>query len=404
MPTTEIPAAARGFPVYDGDLFSDETLAESNAAFRILRDMGQAVWLSRLNMFAVARFRDVQAGLRAADTLISSRGVAANELLNAEDSPATAVSTITTDGELHHQLKKILLRPLMPAALQALRERIASEAAAIVDRVSDGRQFEAMSTLASHVPLTIVADMLGLKGISHEQLTQWASATFDAFGPPDRARTAAAFPVIAEFVRYGMRLTREDVVPGGWADGLLLAAEQQEIPIEVARNLIFDYALPALDTTILSTGEMLYRLATEPGALAAIRNRPGIIPGVVNECVRLASPLRGFTRYAVRDHQLGECTIPAGFRVWHLYAAANRDERHYPHPDRFDIERNPRDHLGWGHGVHLCAGMHLARMELEVVLESLATRVRSIEAGEPTRLVNNSAQGYATLPLQMHRA
>jgi cytochrome P450 len=101
---------------------------------------------------------------------------------------------------------------------------------------------------------------------------------------------------------------------------------------------------------------------------------------------------------------LGETTIPAGSRVWHLYAAANRDERHYVDPDRFDIERNPRDHLGWGHGVHLCAGMHLARMELEIVLQTLVSRVRSIEAGEPTRLVNNSAQGYAMLPLRMQRA
>ncbi len=200
-----------------------------------------------------------------------------------------------------------------------LREQIAREAAAIVDRLSDGREFEAMSTLASHVPVTIIADRVGLKDIRHEQLTQWASATFDAFGPLDRAR-------------------------------------------------------------------------------------PALIPGVINECVRLASPLRGFTRYALRDFALSESTIPAGSRIWHLYASANRDERHYPDPDRFDIHRNPRDHIGWRHGVHSCVGMHLARMELEVILETLAAQLQSIEAGEPTRLVNNSARGYATLPRRLRRA
>jgi hypothetical protein len=123
--------------------------------------------------------------------------------------------------------------------------------------LADGREFEAMSTLAAHVPFRIVADMLGLKGITHEQLTRCASATVDACGPADRARTAAAFPVIQQFVGYGMRLTLDDVVPGGWADGLFLAAQRGEITFEATRNLVFDYALPALDTTILSTGEML---------------------------------------------------------------------------------------------------------------------------------------------------
>jgi len=322
-------------------------------------------------------------------------------LMNAADAP-DPVSTLTSDGDIHHQLKRILIKPLMPTALLSLREQIAREAAAVIDRVADGREFEAMSTLASHVPVKIVADMVGLKGVSHKQLMQWASAIFDAFGPSDRARTTEALPAIQEFVGHGMQLTRDDVVPGGWADSLFLAAEKGEITLQMARNLVFDYALPSLDTTILATGELLYRMATEPGAFAAVRGRSALIPGVVNECVRLASPLRGFTRYCAQDFALSESTIPAGSRVWLLNASANRDERHYPYPDRFDIERNPRDHLGWGHGVHSCLGIHLARLELEVILETLAAKVQSIEAGQPTRLLNNAAQGYAVLPLRIH--
>jgi len=392
-----------GFPIFPGDLFSDELLADSNATFRSLRELGDAVWLPRLNMFAVARFKDVQAGLRAADTLISGKGVSVNELMNAADSP-DPVSTLTTDGEVHHQLKRTVMKPLMPAALASLRAQIQREATVIVDTMADGREFEAMSTLASHVPVKIVADMVGLKGVSHRQLMQWASAIFDAFGPADRARTSAALPAIQDFVEHGMQLTHDDVVPGGWADSLFLAAESGEITVQAARNLVFDYALPSLDTTILATGELLYRMATEPGALDAVRSRPTLIPGVVNECVRLASPLRGFTRHCAQDFALSQSTLPAGSRVWLLNASANRDERHYPDPDRFDIERNPRDHLGWGHGVHSCLGIHLARLELEIILETLVTRVDSIQAGNPKRLINNAAQGYAMLPLRLHRA
>jgi cytochrome P450 len=392
-----------GFPVFDDDLFADDRLADSHATFRTLRDLGAAVWLSRLKLFAVTRFKDVQAALRAPDTLVSSRGVAVNPRVNDDEGMTPLVSTITSDGELHRQLKKVLTKPLMSTALQPLRERIAGEAVAIVEKCLNGHEFEAMSTLASHVPFKIVADMVGLKRVSHAQLSRWGEATFNSFGPPGLARTAAALPVIQSFLSYGMHLTRDDVVLGGWADSLFLAQERGEITLEMARNLLFDYALPALDTTILSTGEMLFRLATEPGALEAVRSSPALIPGVVNEVVRLATPLRGFTRYAVRDFGLAETTIPAGSRVWMINASANRDERHYQDPDRFNIERNPRDHLGWGHGVHLCAGIHLARMELEIFLEALASRVGRIVAGVPTRLLNNAAQGYATLPLKLHR-
>jgi cytochrome P450 len=391
------------FPVFEGDLFAEDRLADSYATFRTLRDLGEAVWVPRLNLFAVTRFKDVQAALRAPETLVSGRGVAVNPMVNDDDGLTPLVSTITSDGELHRTLKKVLTKPLMSISLQPLRERITAEATSIIERCLDGHEFEAMSTLASHVPFKIVADMVGLKGVSHRQLTHWGEATFNAFGPPELARTAAALPVIQDFLGYGMRLTRDDVVPGGWADSLFLAQERGDITLEMARNLLFDYALPALDTTILATGEMLIRLATEPGAIETIRSRPALVPGVVNEIVRLATPLRGFTRYAARDFELTQTTIPAGSRVWMINAAANRDERHYQNPDQFDIERNPRDHLGWGHGVHLCAGIHLARMELEIFLEALVTRVGRIAAGVPTRLVNNSAHGYATLPLRLER-
>jgi cytochrome P450 len=296
------------------------------------------------------------------------------------------------------------MRPLTPLAMQALRGRVDSEAAAIVDQLSDGSEFEGIAKLASYLPTKIVADLVGIKDVHAEQMLQWSGAVFDAFGPPDRARTVSAIPAIQEFVRYGLNLTRDGFVPGGWADSMLTAADGGELPMDVARNLVFDYVLPSLDTTIYSTGELLYQLATVPGAFDTLRARPELIPGVINEAVRLASPLRGFTRYVSRDFKLSETTLPAGSRVLLLFASANRDERHYPQPDCFDVERNPRDHLGWGHGVHMCAGMHLARLEMEALLRAILQRVQAIEVGTPVRLINNAAHGSAKLPMKLYRA
>lgn len=116
---------------------------------------------------------------------------------------------------------------------------------------------------------------------------------------------------------------------------------------------------------------MFWQLATCSGAYNEVRENPALVPSVVNECVRLASPIRCFTRYAQLDFEFGGCMIPAGARAMVLYASANRDEIRYPQANEFQLDRNPRDQMAWGHGAHTCAGMHLARMEMEALLYAL---------------------------------
>src|SRR5271166_4734039 len=101
----------------------------------------------------------------------------------------------------------------------------------------------------------------------------------------------------------------------------------------------------------------------------------------MRQCVWL--PHSGFTRYASADFPLESSLIPRGSRVLILYASANRDERRYPDPDGFDVRRNPRDHVGWGDGPHACVGMHLARLEMEILLQTLVDQVETIEVGVP---------------------
>lgn len=125
---------------------------------------------------------------------------------------------------------------------------------------------------------------------------------------------------------------------------------------------------------------------------------------MINEVVRLASPIRGFTRSVAEDYQVGDITIPRGERVLVLFASANHDERHYEDPSRFDVHRNPRDHVGWGHGAHTCVGMHLARLEMEVLLRGLLDHVERLAVASPTPIQNNVLQGFKALPARFHRA
>lgn len=392
----------KGYPIYDGDLFDPAVLADSGPAFREIRELGDVVWSPRLRMFIVGRYHDVQAGLRANDVLISGEGVSVNVALQTDPNFKAPAGVLNMDGDEHARRKQLLMKPLMPRALQAIKDRVVAEADEIVRSLANGQAFDAMPTLASHLPTRIVSQLVGLNDAGSERLLRWSIAAFDGFGPPDNPRSQAALPDLFDFLKYGAVLSRDSIVPEGWAAGLFDAADRGEISLDTARLMVFDYATPSLDTTIMATGEMLWRLATAEGAFDAVRENPDLIPSVVYEAVRLSCPIRGFTRFVTQDFAFSERTVPAGSWIWLLNASGNRDERHYPDPDRFDVARNPRDQLGWGQGVHLCAGMHLARLEMETLLATLVRSVRKIEAGEPTRLINNGLQGFRHLPLALH--
>ncbi|HEY2070353.1 MAG TPA: cytochrome P450 [Rhizomicrobium sp.] len=385
-------------PVFRGDLYSRTALRNPALAYRQIRDLGPAVWLPGRKMWTIGRFDDVRAALRADTVLVSSHGVAANDVVNRVDNPIT----LTSDGEVHDRRRRVLIQPVAPGPLKALRSRLESEADRLVGELADGSEFDAMARFASHLPVGIIGELVGLDETGRQNMLGWAAATFNILGVLN-ARGLLALPQVAKLSRYIQGLSRKNVVPGSWAAGLFDAADRGALSQQEARAMVIDYVGPALDTTILATGHMIWRLATTPGAYETLRADPGLIPGVVNESVRLASPIRGFTRYAAADYDADGTIVPQGSRVLVLYASANWDERHYPDPGRFDVARNPRDHVGWGHGAHTCAGLHLARLEMEVLLRSLVACVARIETGEPTLAWNNVLQGFKMLPTRFHR-
>jgi cytochrome P450 len=168
--------------------------------------------------------------------------------------------------------------------------------------------------------------------------------------------------------------------------------------------LVRDYIGPSLDTTIAATGELIHQLGQDPSQWDALRRDPALVPNAVNEAVRLGSPIRALTRTTLQECELGGVALPAGARVMILYASANRDERKFPDPDRFDVRRRNNDHVGFGYGAHVCAGMFLARLEMEALLKAMIVQVGRIETGPPTPALNNTIRSFASLPTTFHAA
>jgi beta-dihydromenaquinone-9 omega-hydroxylase len=156
------------------------------------------------------------------------------------------------------------------------------------------------------------------------------------------------------------------------------------------------------ETTSNLLGTMALAFAEHPEQYARVREEPDLVPSAVEEALRHGSPIQGLYRTATADHPVGDAYVPAGGRVLLLYAAANRDPRHYTDPDTFDVTRNPTDHVGFGFGIHFCLGAHLARLEGQVVLHELIRRVRTIElAGDPVWNNNASVRGLTRLPVRL---
>jgi cytochrome P450 len=147
---------------------------------------------------------------------------------------------------------------------------------------------------------------------------------------------------------------------------------------------------------------MVLALIANPAEWALLRDDPSLVPAAVNEALRFEAPIQGFFRTALEPYRVGDVEIPAGGRVLLLFAAANRDPRRYPDPDRFLVRRNPTDHLGFGGGIHYCLGAALAGMEGAAVLSRLLARSTRLElAGEARRTSNPTLRGVKRLPLRL---
>ncbi|OJW27986.1 MAG: hypothetical protein BGO51_12810 [Rhodospirillales bacterium 69-11] len=228
----------------------------------------------------------------------------------------------------------------------------------------------------------------------------WAATTFNQIGPDV---DLDEFGVLAEARSFMSSLSPATVRSGSWTGDLFKAVDSGRLSLAEAMAAISAYVIPSLDTTILSKGHLLYDLAQNPDQWTKLRENPEKIPFAVLEGVRRNAVVRWFSRFAVEDYEVDGALVPKDSRVMLLYGSANRDERRYANPDSFDVDRDARDQLCWGTGTHMCAGMHLARLEMEVMLEALVEADVEVTAGPPTVSLNRGLYGYSELPFRIER-
>ncbi|NMN99150.1 cytochrome P450 [Antrihabitans stalactiti] len=380
---------SRGAPVVDLDLYSGNVIRDPQPIYRTIRDAGPLVWLPKQRLWAMGRFDDVREALRDDTTFRSGRGVAANPIANM----LGRYTTLSSDDQTHLTRRRILMHSLTSRALAPSVETFEHEAVATVERLLELESFEAVADFSSRLPVQAVAELVGLT-VPPTQMLTWAAATFDGLGPANQ-RTITTARSSLGLLAYTLRLNRNSVTPGGWAASVFDAADRGDVGWLEAKNMVVDFVAPSLDTTILATAQMLWSLGTNPDVWQQLKDDPSLVPTAVVEAVRIASPIRGFTRTVADDTTLHGVPLRKGDRVVLLYAAANMDERHFDQPERFALYRRGSN-LGWGHGIHTCVGMQLAKLEMQTLLHAMIPRVDTITVSDPKPLTNNCLQGFAS--------
>lgn len=321
------------------------------------------------------------------------------------------------DAPEHTTIKDVAFDWFRPANLKRWEDQIREIAKASVERlVSGAPDLDAVQEFAVFFPLRVLNTLFG---VPQEDEPRMMALTQDLFGvaDPDAQREdieplspeAAAqqwAATVADFYNYFDVLVEDRRANPREDLATLIAVAKDEtgeyFPLTFARGWFVAIATAGHDTTASTLAGCLQQLAARPDVLERVRNDLSLIPHLVNEALRIVSPVKHFTRIALDDYELRGQHIKAGDRLMLLFQSGNRDAEVFDNPDTFDIDRRPNKHIAFGYGPHMCIGQHLSKLELKIMLEELLPRLARVEVtGEPNMIQTNFVGGLRHLPVHL---
>ncbi|URM94093.1 cytochrome P450 [Actinomadura madurae] len=393
--------AVQAPPAIDADPFGHEALEDPLPLHARLRDAGPVTYLTRYDVFALARYEQVHAALTDWQGFQSAAGVGLSNFRH--EKPWRPPSLLLeADPPRHDAPRAVLSEVLGPRALRRLREAWLADAERLVDEVLGGGEFDAVTALAEAFPLRVFPDAVGLGPEGRENLLPYGDHLFNAFGPVNDL-VEKGQPRVAELSAWvNAQCARERLAPDGFGAQIWAAADRGDITREQAPLVVRSLLSAGVDTTVHGLAAVLYAFAVNPDQWRRLRENPALARTAFDEAVRWQSPVQTFFRTAVGDREIAGTAVKDGRKILMFLGAANRDPRRWDDPDAFDLSRDPSGHVGFGMGIHQCVGQHVARLESEALLTALARRVERLElAADPVRHHNNTLRAWKSLPVRV---
>jgi len=322
-------------------------------------------------------------------------------------------SMINMDAPKHTKLRLIVNRGFTPRQVAKIEENVRAQAREIVDNVVNlGGECDFVSEIAAALPLQIICDMLGIPRTETKRIFELTNTILGVGDPEYVSSLEELMAAGMELFQYGLELAQDRL--DNPRDDITTTLMQAEIEDENGRHKLTTSELGSFFLLLVAAGNETTRNAISHGMLALTRHPDqraiwtadpeAVSATAVEEIVRWASPVIHFRRTATRDAIVGGQEIKAGQKAVMFYNSANRDERAFPDPYKFDVLRTPNEHAGFGAGgPHFCLGANLARREIKLMFEELFRRLPDIEiTGEPDYLQSAFIHGIKRMPCTWH--
>jgi cytochrome P450 len=404
---------------------SNLDLFESGAPWPIFTELRETVplhWSDEESpnhgFWSVTRYHDIVRVLRDPETFTSERFTNLEEV-DAEQEEARR-SLLETDGSRHRALRRLLQGQFTPAAVAHYETFLRGLTATTLDNAFAKEEFDFVHEVASDFPINVLAKLLDVPVEDNKKLIDWGNRMI-GFDDPEHADVLISnpesekyrlvpfrSPAALELFAYGDALAKERrgkngtdlvsvLVNGDMSDGLALSERDFHtnfLLLVVAGN----------ETTRHTISHTMINLIKHPEQLRMLQENPELIPWAVEEFLRFASPVYHFRRTVTKDVELHGQTIKSGEKIVTWFASGNRDSQIFENADKFDVTRNPNEHMTFGRGgPHMCLGNALARIELRVMFEDLISRIDSMElTGSVDYLRSNFVHGIKRMPVRVN--
>lgn len=377
--------------------------------YAYMRDHTPVCEVKAVGMWAVTRYEDVLFVLRNYQLFSSSALIAA---LLGEFNPVPEVPCIITlDPPEHGRIRKLTNRAFTPRIIAGMETRVRQIAKQLVSQAIAKGEFDFVKEISGPLPVIALASILGVEPELQQDFKRWADDIIvgGSSRAADDATRQRIHQSIAEFRTYLIdaiaqrrKTRREDLISN------LVEAEEgnQKLTPDEVLSLALFLILGGSETTTNLLGNTMLALFNHPDQLAKIQADPALVPNALEEVLRYDAPVHMLFRRATQNVELAGTVIPEGAIVLTMYASANRDERKFPDPDRFDVTRNTEGHLGFSGGPHLCVGAPLARLEARAGLEEMLPLFPCLSRQSETvdHLEVFVVRGPKTLPLRYNAA
>jgi cytochrome P450 len=398
-------AAVLGRPLAEIDAFDPAILKDPHDYFTRLRAEAPVFRDPKTGIVSVSTYdlimevnrqplvfsNDFGAALRSG----SAGAVDPEEAAIAAEGIIVANTMLTADPPAHTRYRKLAMKAFTHKRVEQMGRYVAEVTNALIDGFVEAGHCEFKSAFANHLPMTVIADALGAPREDMDLFHRWSNAFIVQLGGvSDRATRLEAARRIVEFQRYFIERIEEkrahpteDVISDLVHATLAEEGDPRVMDYAELLSIIQQLLVAGNETTAHTLTAGMYYLSADAGLRERLLADADLIPGFVEETLRLLSPTNSMWRVVMSDARIGEVPVRAGEILLLRYGSANRDTAHFPGADALDLDRqDPRKHLAFGAGIHTCIGAQLARKEMVTAFEILLRRLRNprLAAGRET--------------------